>query len=387
MCGVWVTYGSAHEPPAIAGATHLVEHLTLRRCGNHDRKSLARLVDRLGGDVDAWTSYELMGVTVQTTVDAIDEAIDLLVDAVRAPTFDLDDVELERRVSLAELELLQDDPVERVEEALLRSAWGDHPLARPVIGSAATLESLTPEILSRHHQDLIQPGRILAVVMGDVEPGSVADKLHRLRLTHLPAPPPLPALPWLGRRQTLNRNGIDQAHARIAFPAMPAGDPTVVTLTVLNRILGVGASSRLFQRLREEEGLTYDIWSAPVLRRLGGMLEVGWACAPDVFDVVWQLVNEELDRIANDVEIDEVEVAKEGLLRGFTADSELPAARCAMDVVEVLEKGRRFDFETIAGELAAVSLNEVRQLATVVLRPERMAVAVCGPEGFEAPVS
>jgi predicted Zn-dependent peptidase len=73
--GVWLAAGSAHESRAVAGATHMVEHLTLRRCGGRDRFALARLVDRLGGDVDAWTSAELMGVTVQTTVDALDEGL------------------------------------------------------------------------------------------------------------------------------------------------------------------------------------------------------------------------------------------------------------------------------------------------------------------------
>ena len=113
--GVWITRGAAHDPPTIAGATHLVEHLTLRACGGHDRRTLARLVDRLGGEVDAWTSSELMGISINTTVDAVGDALDLLVDAVLSPTFDPDDVELERRVTRAELELVADDPAERVE--------------------------------------------------------------------------------------------------------------------------------------------------------------------------------------------------------------------------------------------------------------------------------
>jgi predicted Zn-dependent peptidase len=130
--GVWVTRGAAHDPQPIAGATHLVEHLTLRACGPHDRHSLALAVGRLGGEVDAWTSSELMGISVNTTVDAIDDALDLLVDAVLSPTFEPDDVELEQRVTRAELELVADDPAERVGEALLQAAWGAHPLARPV---------------------------------------------------------------------------------------------------------------------------------------------------------------------------------------------------------------------------------------------------------------
>jgi predicted Zn-dependent peptidase len=387
LCGVWVLHGSAHERPESAGATHLVEHLTLRRCGTHDRRSLARLVDRLGGEVDAWTGFEMMGVTVQTTVDAFDEGVGLLVDAVLTPTFDPVDVELERRVSLAELELIRDDPVEQVEEAIAHAAWGNHPLARPVIGSSKSLGALTPEALREHHRTMMASGRVLAAVVGDVEPAEVAQRLRRLPLDQIPTPPQLPPLQWRGRHRVLGRAGIDQAHARIAFPTMASGDPEVVVLTVLNRILGVGASSRLFQRLREDEGLTYDIWSAPTLRRLGGMLEVGWACTPEVFSEVRRLVAEELGRCRADIEADEVEVAKEGMMRGLVADAEVPAARCAMDVAELLERGRRFDPEVAADEISAVTVSQVRALADQLLQPERMAAAVCGPEGLEIRVA
>ena len=387
LCGVWILHGSAHERPESAGATHLVEHLTLRRCGSHDRRSLARLVDRLGGEVDAWTGFEMMGVTVQTTIDAFDEGIGLLADAVLTPTFDPIDVELERRVSLAELELIRDDPVEQVEEAIAHAAWGNHPLARPVIGSSKSLGALTPESLREHHRTMVAPGRVLAAVVGDVEPSEVALRLQRMPLGQIPTPPDLPPLRWRGRHRFLGRAGIDQAHARIAFPTMASGDPDVVVLTVLNRIVGVGASSRLFQRLREDEGLTYDIWSAPALRRLGGMLEIGWACTPDVFSDVRRLVAEELGRCRTDIGVDEVEVAKEGMTRGLLADAEVPAARCAMDVAELLDRGRRFDPEVAADEISAVTVRQVKALAERVLRPERMAAAVCGPEGLEARVA
>jgi len=385
--GVWLASGSAHESRSLAGATHLVEHLTLRRCGTRDRFDLARLVDRLGGDIDAWTSNELMGVTVQTTVDALDEGLGLLVDAILEPSFDDDDVELERRISLAELELLQDDPAERVEEELLRAAWGEHPLARPVIGTAGSLASLTPRSLRRHHAAMVQPGRVLAAVTGDVDPRSIESRLRRLPLGGAIEPAPLPSVRWRGRHLVVRRPAADQAHARLAFPAMDAASPEATTLGVLNRILGVGASSRLFQRLREREGLTYDIWSTPILRRAGGLLEVGWACAPSVLGDVWLLVSEELRRLAVDLVDDEVEVAKEGLSRGLTMEVEQPASYCSMDVAEVLDRGRRFDPEQARAEIEAVTPDEVRRMAAELLRTQRMASAMCAPDGVSVQVA
>jgi len=385
--GVWFARGAAHDPASLAGCTHLLEHLTLRRCGDRDRRSLARLVDRLGGDVDAWTSSELMGVSVQTTRDALDDALDLLVDAVAAPTFDPRDVELERRVIQAELELVEDDPAELVEETLLEAAWGRHPLARPVIGTAASLARLKPSIMRRHHANLMRPGRVVASVAGDVEITEVEARLRRLPLGLAPAPPRLPPLRWCAHHRRAGRQLGDQVHARLAFPAVAAADSQAPAFSVLSRLLGVGSSSRLFQRLREEEGLTYDIWSGLVLRHLGGLLEVGWACAGEVFPEVWRLVREELQRLPQTVEPEEVEVAKEGLARGLEMDAESPSGLCSLDVSELLQRGRPFDLDAAVAETMAVTPEGVRDLAERHLRLERMASAICGPENLALQVA
>jgi predicted Zn-dependent peptidase len=383
--GVWITLGSAHEDDVLAGATHLVEHLTLRRCGGRDRHELAALVDRLGGDVDAWTGAEMMGVSLTTTVESLGEGLDLLVDAVTDPSFEPEDLELERRVILAELELLRDDPSELVEEALLRAAWDGHSLARPVIGTAESIRSLEADTLKAHHRELIAPGRVVVAVAGDLNGLDVNGRLDPLGLEAEPARPALSPLRFIGGREVVTRSWADQVHTRLAFEAIASSDERLAALSVLNRLLGVGASSRLFQKLREDEGLTYDIWSALAIRGPGGLLEIGWACAPDVNHTVWETVLAEVERFARDLDPAEVEVAREGLLRGLRMDSDLPVARCAMDVAEVLDRGRRFDLETIRAELEAVTTDQIRDLAATILRPDRMAAAVCGPKGTELP--
>jgi predicted Zn-dependent peptidase len=188
-------------------------------------------------------------------------------------------------------------------------------------------------------------------------------------------------LGWRGAHLDVNRENADQVHARLAFAALAVGDRRVVDLLVLNHILGEGAASRLFQRLREQEGLTYDIWSGPVLRHQGGLLEIGWACAPAAFPDSLRLVREELGQLAGNLRGDEVAAAKEGLLRGFEMDFESPGGRCALDVGEVLERGRRFDPDLAKQELSGVTIDDVRTMAEKILRLEHMASAVCGPDG------
>jgi len=378
--GVWLVQGAAHDPLEAAGATHLVEHLSLRRCGGRDRRELAGLVDRLGGGVDAWTGAESMGITVQTTADALDEAMDLLVDAVLDPTFDPEDVELERRVALAELDLSRSDPEDRVEEAILRAAWGGHPLARPIIGDELSLERLTPGALRRHHGRLLRPGGMLAVVVGDVEAADVARRLARLPLGKAPEIPGLAPPAFVAGTVVEPWPAGDQAYARLAFPAAGIASPDVTPLLVLNRILGGGASSRLFQRLREDEGLTYDVFSGLVLRRPGGLVEVGWASSAGLFARVQEVVLEELEALPGNLSAREVAVAVEAMRRGLTMDAEDPVARCAMEASELLERGRPFELEAVAAELEAVGVETLRELAGRVFSRAGMARAVCGPE-------
>jgi predicted Zn-dependent peptidase len=378
--GAWILHGAAHDPAPLAGATHLVEHLTLRCCGDRDRLELAALVDRLGGDVDAWTSTEGMGISIHTTGDALGEALALLRDAILRPTFDPADVELERQVALAELELIADDPGELVEEAILRAAWGDHPLAWPIIGSRETLTALQPEVLRRHHdRRLLAPGRLMIAAVGDFEAADVVNGLEGLPVSATVAPPELPSASWVGRHEAIERAASDQVHARIAFPSLASGDPRMPALAVLNRILGAGASSRLFQRLRETEGLTYDIWSEPLVRRDAGLLEIGWACSPERNPEVRRLVFEEVDRLPRDLGDDEVRVAVEGAVRGLVMDAESPGGRLSLEVAEVLEHGETFDLERTIGRVRSVTAEEVRSLAARHLRRDRMASAECGP--------
>lgn len=359
----------------------------LRRCGARERLELAQLVDRLGGGVDAWTGAESMGLTVETTVDALDEAVGLLEDAVLDPTFAPEDVDLERRVARAELELARSDPEDRVEELLLEAAWGRHPLARPIIGDVTSLGRLTPDVLRRHHATLIRPGCLLVTVAGDVDAGELGFRLSRLPLDRPPSHEEIAPLRWIGGRLGENIGSSDQVHARLGFPAPGSGSPEIAALAVLNRILGVGASSRLFQRLREDEGLAYDVFSALVLRRPGGLLEVGWACGKGAFAQARRLVMEELERLGATLVADEVEIAVQALSRGLVMDAEDPSVRVSLEADELLDRGRRFDLTAVLEELRRVTLGDVRRLARRVIDLGVAATALCGPDGIEERVA
>ncbi len=378
---VWIVGGSSADPASLAGATHLLEHLTLRRCGGRDRLSLARTVDRLGGAVDAWTSHVAMGVETTTTRDGVRDAAELLADAVTAPTFAAEDVELERRVTLAELELARDDPQDSVEEAVLAAAWGRHPLARSVIGSEATVRRLTPDVLRRHHASLLVAGRVLVVAAGELDAEDLAPLVSRLPLGRKVQAPVLAVPKWMGRRTVLTRAGSEQVHVRLALSVPGVESPLRPAVVVLNRILGGGQSSRLFQRIREEEGLAYDVSSGLALYHGAGLLEIAWACAPDRLKAVEGAVREEIERLPVTLTEDEVGVAVEGLARGLVLDADEVTERAALEAASLLERESPFDLGRSVMELRSVRRMEIAALARDVLTLDRAAMAVCGPAG------
>ncbi len=248
-----------------------------------------------------------------------------------------------------------------------------------VVGTRRTLRALTAQRLREHHRQLVAPGRLVLAVAGDVDPRQVVDRCRRLPLGEVPTAPALETPTWQGRRKRLARPRSEQVHVRFGLATPTVGDPRLPALIVLNRLLGVGASSRLFQRLREEEGLTYDVWSGLVLRRPAGLLEVGWACGPGALAQAWTVATETLRSLASTITSDEVAVAREGLVRGLAMDAESTAGWVSLDAGEVLDYGRRFDPAVTVGELEGVTLEGVRALAEDVVRLEEMATAMCGP--------
>ncbi len=376
--GIWIAHGAAHDPEKIAGATHLVEHLTLRRCGGRDRLELARLLDRLGGEIDAWTAAESMGLSVQTTLDALPDAMAILRDALITPSFAPEDVDLEKQIALAEQRLAQDDPSDRVGEAILQAAWGKHPLARPIVGTPESISALSPEILEEHHRlRLLRPERIVIGVVGDLDAGTIEEGLDGIPLGNKLEGSTIQAPEWLAGSITIDGSSVDQSHVRLAFPAVELKHPDAILFAVLSRILGGGNSSRLFQKLREDEGLCYDIWTSPVLRSSAGLLEIGWAASPAMAERCRELVLAEVEALASSITQLEVETAVQGLRRSLLMDAETPQGRASLDIGEFMDRGRRFDLKRNLAEINAITREDLSRIASEYLRPELMASAIC----------
>ncbi|TAM53936.1 MAG: insulinase family protein [Acidobacteria bacterium] len=377
--GAWVRSGSADEDAGAAGITHLLEHLLLRRSGERTPEAISELIDSLGGAVDAFTTHEACAVTAHVPAERFEEALDLVLDAVFRPRLVASEVELERRVVAAEFDLIQDSPAEVVAESALAACWGDHPLARPVLGRREVVERLGVDDLDRFHRTRFTPANLLLVAAGPADESRIRERVARARGGGTP-PPPLTAPTWRAGVAVEERDGLEQLYANLVLPALPSGDPEVLTLGVLNQLLGGGTSSRLFRELRDRLGLVYDVGSSIFAAAVAGVLEVTFSAPVRQAGACWDAVLRVLgDVAAGRVTDGEVSLARQALASGIVLGAEGTDALMEAHAGELLARARPFDAGVVRRELDGVTPDRVRALAARVVRLDAIAGAVCGP--------
>ena len=377
--GAWVRSGSAHEDAGEAGVTHLLEHLLLRRCGERTPEAIAELIDSLGGAVDAFTTHEACAVTAHVPAERFAEALDLVLDAVFRPRLRADEVELERRVVAAEFDLVQDSPAEVVAEHALAACWGDHPLARPVLGRREVVERLGAGDLELFHRARFTPANLLLVALGPVDEALIRRRVAGLDRPGAP-PPPLAAPHWRRGVTVEERDGLEQVYANLVLPALAAGDPEAFALGVLNQLLGGGASSRLFRELRDRLGLVYDVGSSVFEAGAAGVLEVTFSAPVRQIGACWDAAFGVLgDVAAGRISDAEVHLARQALAAGVVLGAEGTDALLEAHAAELMARSRPFDAAAIRRELEEVTPERVRALAAKVVHLEALAGAVCGP--------
>ncbi len=379
--GAWMRGGSAEEPSELEGITHLLEHLLLRRTARRTPESIAELIDSVGGGIDAFTTRETCAIAGHVPAERFSETIDLILDAMFRPGFRLDDLEAERGVIAAEFEMVQDSPGEMAAERALMACWDGHPLARPVLGRREVVQRLRVGDLRRYHAQHFTGEDLLLVAVGPVDERALERRLagipSRSWRSRTLAPPR-----WRPGVAVEEREGLEQVYVNLTLPALPADHPEVVTLGVLEQLLGEGNSSRLFRDIRDRLGLVYDVGAAAYCTSLAGVLEVTFSCPVRQSEPCWSAVLRVLEEVGTGAITEhEVALAREALLSGVVLASEGTDARLDAHAGEYLARGRRFDAATLRREIESVTVARVRQLARDVVRLDALAGAVCGPHG------
>ncbi|MDQ6840019.1 MAG: insulinase family protein [Actinomycetota bacterium] len=383
--GFWVGIGSVDETPASAGVSHFLEHLLFKGTPNRSAREIAEAVDSVGGDMNAFTTKEYTAFYLRLLADDVELGFDILSDIMWSPAFRPPEVDAERQVILEEILMHNDEPADLVHDLFAGALFADHPLGREVLGEESTIRAMSPEAIGGFHRRHYRPANMVFAAAGAVDHGAVLDGVtRRMNGTSGGDRPPRQAPIGGGRHLAVLERPTEQAHLVVGVTAPARDDPRRHTASILDHILGGGMSSRLFQSIREDRGLAYSVYSYRSGFEGAGALAVYAGTSPSQAAQVLALINEELDRMADNGVTDAELAAARSHLRGSLAlGMEDSGARMSRIGHSQLVHDRIPPLDEVVERLVSVSAGDVQQLAGELLSGERTVAAV-GPFGDEA---
>ena len=379
--GFWIGTGSRCEQIKENGSSHFIEHMLFKGTPKRSAEDIAREVDAIGGHLDAFTGRELVGYNTKVLDEHLPIAFEILADMLMHPRFDAEDIEKEKGVVLEELKMETDSPESFVHELFVSNFWKSHPLGRPILGTKKTIGSFSSENLRDYHNRYYRPENLTVTAAGNLR----HDELVRLAEHHLRElkvggvepkfVPPAPEAPLLLK----NRSSLQQVHVCLGVPMHAAMHPLRFACYTLNVILGGGMSSRLFQNIRERQGLAYSIFSELNLYRDTGMLAVYAATSADTTRKLVENVMQELRRLKNDpLPAVELRHAKDHMKGSLMLSLESTSSRMGNLARQWMNFNRFFTLDELADSIEAVTAEDVQAVAREYFHTEKIGLAMLG---------
>ncbi|MGA7614191.1 MAG: pitrilysin family protein [Thermoanaerobaculia bacterium] len=379
--GYYLRSGSAIETPQYAGASHFLEHLVFKGTESRSTSDIAAAIDMLGGDVDAFTGKEFTSFYAHVLDEQVDTALDLLTDIVLRPRFTDEDLAMERGVILEEIRMVEDTPDDLVHEIFVSSFWQDHPLGRPILGTEDSVVALTRDQIMAHYDETFIPSNLIFCASGNVRPEQLVPYLERQFAAASPAStqrvwtPPQPRQHVLLKQKT----ELEQVHLCLGSRGYPQEVEERYSAALFNTVLGGGMSSRLFQKIREKEGLVYTVLSYHNGHLAGGYEAVYAACNPKNLRRVLQLTLNEMREIRNSgITAEELDAAKRHLKGSVLLSLESTVSRMSGLARQEYYFGRQFTPDDMIEHVNAVTLEDVQRVAQTVVDPESVSLTLLG---------
>ncbi len=381
--GVWVRFGTVHESLSELGVSHLVEHMVFKGTGRRSARDIVREVERLGGSLDAYTATEHTGYSVQVLDEHLDSALDVLADLVLDPAFNPEDLERERRVVLEEISAVEDTPEDLVFELHADALWDGHPYGYPILGTRETVSRLSVADLRHAHGRGYHRSNLVVAAAGNVTHDAFVERVREL-FERAPAGPTLPpvAEPRAVRaRRVFVERATAQTHLVVGTSTFGHDDPRRYALALLTCAFGGGMSSRLFQRVREELGLAYSVYSFQSIYTRAGIAGVYVGTSHRTAGQAEEVLREEMARLAREgLDADELADSKGQVKGQLVLSLETTGARLQRLAGFALHEEPFLTLDEVMARVEAVTLDEVAEVAAEYFDPERQVVLRLGPE-------
>jgi predicted Zn-dependent peptidase len=382
--GIWIGSGSRAERGAENGISHFIEHMVFKGTKNRSAEEIARSVDSVGGGLDAFTSKELVSFNTKVLDEHLPVAFDVLADLVLNPLFREVDIEKEKGVILEEIKMEADQPEFVLHETFISNFWKAHPLGKPILGTKETVKKFTPELVNDFYSRIYSPSNILVTAAGNLDHDEIV-QLVRDRFDRFPERGGLPAdvTPKAHAPIILKKkDSLEQVHITMGVPAYRLAHELRFPLYVLNTVLGGGMSSRLFQNIREKQGLAYAVYSELNLFSDTGCFTVyAGTAAETAKQVVTSVVQEFRNLKENFIGEDELQRAKDHLKGSLMLSLESTSSRMSNLARQELYFDRFMSLDEMLYSIESVTRDEVQIIAQECFGEDNIALAMLGRLG------
>lgn len=377
--GIWIKTGSAYETEREAGVAHFLEHLFFKGTKSRTARQLVEAIESRGGQLNAFTSRGYTCLYVKTLDRDVHTGIEILADLIKNCT--LIDWEKERNVILEEIASIEDTPDEQVHDLFAEFHWPNHPLGRPVSGYAHSVAKLTRDDVETFYKTWYRPENMCFSIAGNFDEAAVFTQIAEEFSTIEGAPAELDlSVPDFnaGIKHVLRE--ITQSHVCLAFPAPSLGDPQRYTAEVVSSILGGGSTSWLFERIREDEGLAYSIYTFHSFYPRTGIFGVYAAVAPQNAGRAVELTFEALRKMREEgVSAEELEMNREQIKGNMLMALESTFTRMSRMAKCMMYYKRLVPIEEIIEHVDAVTPEQIQAYANAYFQADRCALMTLGP--------
>src|SRR5580765_3705377 len=354
--GIWIKTGSRHEESERNGISHFVEHMLFKGTTSRSAQDIARQVDSIGGNMDAFTAKECICFNIKVLDEHLPIALDVLSDLVLRPVFKPEDIERERGVILEEIKMDEDNPDYLVHEIFTQNFWKNHALGRPILGTKETVKRFAPAPVRKLYAERFVPGNIIVSAAGHLKHEQfvklVAGHFEGMKPGKNKFRSPLPKI--MPKIVLRNKKSLEQVQICMGVPSYPIAHEERHASYVLNTLLGGGMSSRLFQNIRERQGLAYAIYSDLNPYRDTGCLSVyAGTSRASATKVVESVVSEFRSLKSAEVPADELRRAKAQLKGSLMLSLESSTSRMSNLARQEMYFDRFYDLDALIERIEA----------------------------------
>ncbi len=379
--GIWIKTGSLNENTQNNGISHFIEHMLFKGTKKRSAEDIAKSIDNIGGQINAFTGKECTCCYTKTLDEHIDIAMDVLSDMLYNSVFASKNIALEKQVILEEIGMYEDSPEELVHDVLSETVWKGSAIGYPILGTKGSLHGINRKAIDAYMRERYTPDNMVISIVGNFDESKLEEMLETYFNKENAAPMPERSSMSAEFRPEISvrEKETEQAHICIGFEGIKNGDDNVYPLLAVNNIFGGGMSSRLFQRIREKKGLVYSIYSYPTVYNDAGLFTIYAGMKPENLSEVTNLIYDEVRFILKKgIAKQELDKSREQLKGNYILGLESTSSRMSsIGKSELLLSYIRTQDE-ILKKIESITMEDIEQIIHSVFNLDRKGISIVG---------